>query len=310
MSDQPNYGQRQENYKWIACYRHPREQAISKCKRCQKDTCLSCTIPTEVATICAECAGELKNPSKLYATVKTPKKPSTHNNFKAKFLKYADYSVTNLIIALTTAVSLLAMLMPALGNLLFFNPLLGYQAPWRFLTVLLVHGGFLHLLLNMYSLYLVGNVLERALGTYRYLSLYLASGLGGSAAILLWGLISVDSLQHATVGASGAIFGLFAGIYVVQRKAGMDTRTMGILIIVNLLFGFTVSNVSWQGHLGGLIVGALMSAALLRFALPRPGILSTQVKQRTNLVVFATFTTLILGIWLLYRMLINLFPLM
>ncbi|EEH64317.1 peptidase, S54 family [Gleimia coleocanis DSM 15436] len=306
MSDQPVFGQRQENYEWIACYRHPREQAISKCKRCQRDTCLSCTIPTEVSTICAECAGEVSKPLKIYSGGKTqaPQPAAAVKTAKNKVFAKLGYSVTNVIIAITVATSLLAMLIPAVGNFLFFNPILGYKEPWRFLTVMLVHGGLIHLALNMYSLYLVGNSLERVLGTYRYLALYVASGLGGSLAVLLWAMVSLDSFYHVTVGASGAIFGLFAAVYVVQRKSGMDARAMGILLAVNLALGFTISNVSWQGHLGGMIVGALMSLALLRFALPRPGWLASEVSRRTHLVVAVTFILLVAAITAVYWLLV------
>jgi membrane associated rhomboid family serine protease len=145
--------------------------------------------------------------------------------------------------------------------------------PWRMITAMFAHssasGGFfgslpLHLLFNMFTLWMFGQVLETILGRLRYLILYMLSGLAGSVAILLWALIEPSSMLNATIGASGAIFGLMAAYVVIQRKRGADMSQLLVLIAINLVIGFLPgSGISWQAHLGGLVGGAVIGAILV-----------------------------------------------
>lgn len=300
MTDQPTFGQRQENYQWIACYRHPREQAISQCKRCQNHTCLNCTVPTEVATLCATCAtgtsaGE--NPSFRVVNGGGSKPSMLRKTASWKpTIGGVELSSTNFLILITVAVSVLGMLFPTINAYLAFNPIFGYFQPWRFLTVMLVHGGLMHLLLNMYSLYLVGNALERSIGFATTLQIYLASVLGGSFMSLLWVVFNASDANVWTVGASGGIFGLFAAIYVIQRAAGLDARAMGLLLVVNLGLGFVFPGISWQGHVGGLLVGATVTWALWKFARPKPGYTLQQLRNRRMVILGFSYLLLVAGI--------------
>ncbi|MGO8884652.1 MAG: rhomboid family intramembrane serine protease [Streptosporangiaceae bacterium] len=115
--------------------------------------------------------------------------------------------------------------------------------------------GPLDIIFNMYALILVGPALERALGHWRYLSVYLFSALGGS--VLFFYLRPFES----ALGASGAIFGLFGAWFVLARKLRVDSRQVVILIVLNLVFGFVVPGIAWQAHVGGLIAGSLLTAA-------------------------------------------------
>lgn len=318
MSDQPTFGQRQENYEWIACYRHPREQAISQCKRCQNHTCLSCTIPTEVATLCPACGAgtaAMETPTlRVVSSGKAGGNGSAHANFSirrffrghstskgfsttgtsfsGRTLGGLELTYTNLLIIGTIIISSLGMLFPLINGYLAFNPAWAYYQPWRFLTVMLVHGGLMHLLLNMYSLYLVGNALETSIGFARTLGIYLASVLGGSLFSLAWTVFITENLSAWTVGASGGIFGLFATVYVIQRNRGLDSRAMGLLLGINLLVGFLFPGISWQGHLGGLLVGGILSSSLWHFARLQPGYTPTQVRNRNWLVFTLTYLLL------------------
>jgi membrane associated rhomboid family serine protease len=123
---------------------------------------------------------------------------------------------------------------------------------WRPITVGFVHGNLMHVGFNMFLLYLLGQMLEPALGRVRYLSLYLVSLLGGSALILL-----VDPDQR-TVGASGAVFGLMGAAFVGMRSRGINPFQTGIgpLLVMNLFLTFVIPNISIAGHLGGLAAGA------------------------------------------------------
>ena len=144
------------------------------------------------------------------------------------------------------------------GRTLFFW--LAYQSdftvtqPWRMVSAAFLHASILHLLFNMYSLFIFGPVIERLVGRGRYLVLYLLAAFGGSVAVL------VLAPTQTVVGASGAIFGLLGAFFVIQRRLGGNSTQLLILIGLNVVFGFVIPNVSWQAHIGGLLVGAAVAA--------------------------------------------------
>ncbi len=129
---------------------------------------------------------------------------------------------------------------------------------YRLLTSAFMHYGIVHILFNMYALYVLGPPLERYLGRLRFTALYLLSALGGSVVVYLF-----SGLNAATAGASGAIFGLFGATLVAARRLRLDVRSLVVLIVINLVITFTVPGISWQGHVGGLLTGALVAAAYL-----------------------------------------------
>jgi membrane associated rhomboid family serine protease len=128
---------------------------------------------------------------------------------------------------------------------------------WRVITGGFLHAGFLHLLFNMYVLYVAGSILEPAIGTPRFLGIYFVSLIAGSLGALI-----VDP-NTVTVGASGAIFGLMAAVIVVARGRGVEqvAQQFGIFIVLNLFLTFAIPGISVGGHIGGLIGGTI--AALL-----------------------------------------------
>ena len=127
---------------------------------------------------------------------------------------------------------------------------------YRLVTSAFLHAGLLHILFNMFALAQIGAVLEAALGRGRFLALYLLSALGGSVA----GYVLAPSNQPS-VGASGAIFGLFGAYYVVVRRLGGDTQSIVVLLVINLVITFTIPQIDWRAHLGGLVTGAVLAAA-------------------------------------------------
>jgi len=129
---------------------------------------------------------------------------------------------------------------------------------YRLLTSMFLHFGVVHLGLNMWVLWLVGPSIERALGRLRFAALYLLAGLGGSALSYALGPVS-----EVAAGASGAVFGLFAAFWVIQHRRGGDVSAIGVTILLNLGFTFAVPNIDWRGHVGGLVTGALVTAALV-----------------------------------------------
>ena len=126
---------------------------------------------------------------------------------------------------------------------------------YRLLTSMFLQYGPLHLLMNMWALWILGRTLEGVLGPVRFLALYVVSGLGGSVAAYLF------TPAASTAGASGAIFGLFAALFVVMRRLGRDTSSVLPILVINIAISFA-PGISLAGHLGGLITGAIVAGAL------------------------------------------------
>ena len=118
-----------------------------------------------------------------------------------------------------------------------------------------MHGSWLHIIFNMYTLYIFGQVIEPMLGRARYLALYLIAAFGGSVAVLLF-----SGPTTSVVGASGAIYGLMGAYFVLLRAIGERSGQLTGLIAINLVFSFLNPGISWQAHLGGLAVGAAVAA--------------------------------------------------
>ncbi|WP_328804162.1 rhomboid family intramembrane serine protease [Occultella kanbiaonis] len=166
--------------------------------------------------------------------------------------------VTITFIAICVLLFVADYVSPTLRMRLIFAPVLGQVEPYRMITTAFLHAGIVHLLFNMYALWIVGPFLEQMLGRWRYIALYLLSALGGSVAVLA--LAGDDVWNVATVGASGAVFGLFAAIAVVLRRTGREARQILIVIGINVVVGFVIPGISWQAHLGGLVTGAALGA--------------------------------------------------
>jgi membrane associated rhomboid family serine protease len=128
---------------------------------------------------------------------------------------------------------------------------------YRLFTAMFLHYGLLHLLLNMWALWVLGRTLEADLGPVRFGLLYLLAGLGGNVAVYLF-----SPENSLTAGASTAVFGLFAAVFVIFRRLGRDTSAVVPIIVINLIFTFTARNISIAGHLGGLVTGGLVAAIL------------------------------------------------
>ncbi|WP_020496808.1 rhomboid family intramembrane serine protease [Sciscionella marina] len=129
---------------------------------------------------------------------------------------------------------------------------------WRLLTSGFLHFGLLHIVLNMVSLYIIGREVEVVLGRIRFTALYFTALLGGGVAAFL--LSPVDT---QVAGASGAVFGLMGALLVAVVRLKLDPKSVLFVIVLNLVISFQVTGISWQGHVGGLIIGALTMAAMV-----------------------------------------------
>jgi membrane associated rhomboid family serine protease len=129
---------------------------------------------------------------------------------------------------------------------------------YRLLTAMFLHGGYTHVIFNMLSLWWLGAPLEKALGRARFLALYLVSGLAGSALSYL-----VVAPTQPSLGASGAIFGLFGALAVLVRKLKYDLRPVLALLVINLIITFTWSGIAKEAHIGGLVAGLVIGYAMV-----------------------------------------------
>ncbi|MCU1670804.1 MAG: putative rhomboid protease [Blastococcus sp.] len=176
-------------------------------------------------------------------------------------INVAMFLVTAVSAGLNGASPLDNSLSPVFGELAQVPFLVDFGQWWRLITAAFLHIGPVHLALNMLALLVFGSELERLLGRWRFLTLYLVSILGGATAIQLFG-----APDQAVAGASTAIYGLLGGLGVVMVARRQDLRGLLTLLAINLFISF-LPGVSLIGHLGGLVAGALTAAVMV--ATPR-----------------------------------------
>ncbi|MER8006500.1 rhomboid family intramembrane serine protease [Streptomyces sp. NPDC094149] len=241
------------------CYRHPRVESHVRCTRCDRYICPDCMREAAVGHQCPECVREGARSVRQARTA-----------FGGRVT--AAPTVTYVLIALNVLAYLGEMVRPSMVDrfdMLGTVPV-GYlpegvaHGEWyRLLTGAFLHlpptdgtFGILHIVMNMVSLWNIGRVVEMQLGRVRYLALYLLSALGGSVLVLL------IAPTTPTLGASGAIFGLGAAYYVMARRLGADMNAVN-RFMAGLLLWLVISAwiTSWQGHLGGLLAGGLVTLA-------------------------------------------------
>jgi membrane associated rhomboid family serine protease len=236
------------------CYRHPSRETGVSCSSCGRPICPDCMTPTSVGMRCPECARQRTK-------VRNARTQSRR------------LTVTQVLIALNVIVFVAetatgaplggggggtiwshgALFGPALTG---HNPAPFYTGTdqyWRLVTAGFLHDGILHILVNMFSLYFVGMALEPGIGRMNFAFVYGASLLSGSFGALLF---TPDS---PTIGASGAIFGIFGALIVVARVRGISIwqSGLGFVLLVNLFLSVSVAGISLGGHLGGLVGGLI-----------------------------------------------------
>lgn len=237
------------------CYRHPDRQTYMRCTRCQRYICPECMRDAAVGHQCVDCVNE---GAKTIRPVRT--------RLGGRQRTGARPAVSYALIALNALVFVAIPAIAAMQNIpswditsdfvLWPNGIAVNDEYHRLLTSAFLHDGPVHLLFNVWALFILGPPLERYLGSLRFIALYLVSALGGSVVVYL-----LADAGSATVGASGAVFGLFGATFVVAKRLNLDVRWVVMLIGINVVITFTVPGISWQGHLGGLLTGALLAAA-------------------------------------------------
>ncbi len=257
------------------CPRHPDRVSYVRCQRCERPTCPACQRPAAVGVLCVDCLSEAQAQARPVRS---------RLGFTAAS---GPPLVTYVLIGLNVAVFLLAPLLLgarwdiSLGLLPGFSADLadycsvsgdaecaGLGNEWyRWITAGFIHFGFVHIAMNMFALWQLGNALEPALGRIRFLALYFASLIGSAVGVL----VLADAGVHG--GASGAIFGLLAAYGIVLKRLRLPYQS--VLVIAAIFIGGPLisefvpamsffSGLSWQGHLGGAIVGAIGMLVLFR----------------------------------------------
>jgi membrane associated rhomboid family serine protease len=240
------------------CYRHTGRETYVRCQRCNRPICPDCMNEASVGFQCPQCVGVGKQ---TVRQARTAFGGSLHGD--RGYVTIALITVNALVFVGTLVLGGVQAAIGQGSNRLFAPPtalsiLLGVFPPavahgeyWRLITAMFVHFGVLHLAMNMWALWILGRYLERALGPARFTVLYFFCGLGGNVAVYLFG--STGSLAG---GASTSLFGLFAVMFLVNRKLGLSNNGLIVLIVINLGLTFAVPNISILGHLGGLVTGA------------------------------------------------------
>lgn len=229
------------------CYRHPSRESWVLCQRCGKTICGDCQIPAAVGVHCPDCVKEARGDSRVVQG------PTLRRAVRSRMA-----GTIGILIAIGVVFALDFVTGNALSNNLGFYAPIGLLEPWRFVTYALVHSGITHILLNGYSIWVLGSIVERALGTARFLAVFGVTTVTGALAV---GFLAPETF---VVGASAGIFGLFAALFIINRGFGGSNVSLLVIVGINLAIGFIVPGVSWQAHVGGLIGGAAMTALVRR----------------------------------------------
>jgi membrane associated rhomboid family serine protease len=264
------------------CYEHPDRLASSVCRSCNRPICTTCMVQAPVGWHCHQCVRRdaRKSPVARYQPggVRMPRLSQT--------------PVTTALIVINLLLFLAASASDTLTAKSWVYPVLMQNGGqwYRLFSSFFVTNSLLDVGLNMWCLLIIGRLIEPALGKWRFLALYLLSGLGGSVAYYLLG----NPLQPAA-GASGAIFGLFGAYFVLARRSSANTSGILALIGINLVFSFVIPDIAWQAHIGGLVTGLAVAGG---FALARLG-RRDQHRERTMDVLTIVVVAGVLGLFLL-----------
>jgi membrane associated rhomboid family serine protease len=248
------------------CYRHPDRETGLSCSECGRPICVDCMTVAPVGIRCPEHSGKPRGTQRVTQKVRRVGSETTGS------------LITRALIGINVLVYLIQLGQGAgvsansgwifehgslVSNAVYSDGTaagLAHGEWWRLITAAFLHYGPIHLGMNMLALWWFGGIVEHALGRWRFLLLYLVSGLAGSAGALL-------ADPHAiTVGASGAIFGMLGALFILEYQAtGSFTGQAMTMIAINLAFSFAVPHISYGGHIGGLVGGILGTLALSRF---------------------------------------------
>ncbi|MGW7272408.1 rhomboid family intramembrane serine protease [Streptomyces sp. NPDC054864] len=245
------------------CYRHPDRETGISCTRCERPICPECMISASVGFQCPACVREGSG------TGHAPE-ANQPRTIAGGSIATDPRLITKILLGLNVAVFIAVL---AMGDRLVNELVLVGQWPpypylpedgvaegqwYRLVTSMFTHQEIWHIAFNMLGLWWLGGPLEAALGRARFLSLYLLSGLAGGALTHV-----VAEPGQASLGASGAIFGLLGATAVLMRRLNYDMRPVIALLALNMLFTFTWSGIAWEAHVGGLVAGVAIAYGMV-----------------------------------------------
>ncbi|WP_328537805.1 rhomboid family intramembrane serine protease [Streptomyces sp. NBC_00344] len=246
-----------------SCYRHPGVETGISCTRCERPICPQCMVSASVGFHCPECVRSGSGTGHS-ASASRPR------TLVGGGVTSDPRLITKILIGINVAVFIAVQ---AVGNRLIDDLVLVGRWPpapfpasqgvadgewYRLLTSVFLHQQVWHIGFNMLSLWWIGAPLEAALGRVRYITLYLLSGLAGSALTYL-----VASPSQPSLGASGAVFGLLGATAVLMRRLNYDMRPIIVLLVINLVITFYFSGIAWQAHIGGLVAGVIVAIGMI-----------------------------------------------
>ncbi|MBK7721848.1 MAG: rhomboid family intramembrane serine protease [Austwickia sp.] len=243
------------------CPRHADRVTYLRCQRCGRPACPDCQRPAPVGFHCVDCLKEARRTA-----------PATRGGIGRVMAGDERPTVTYALIGTCVAAYVLQWVLPGITDRFDFTPFFGRQEPWRLMTATFLHApnSPMHILFNMFALWQVGQFLEPVLGRWRFLALYLTSALGGSVMYLVMATPPLTRLEMidstwltGTVGASGAVFGLFAALLGLARRLRLSETGLLVLLGINAVLPFFYRNIAWQAHLGGFVTGLLVVGILL-----------------------------------------------
>ena len=241
------------------CYRHPGRETYLRCTRCERYICTDCMIPAAVGHQCPECVrGGAK-------TVRAPRTVGGGRVHARQGVVTIALIAVNVVMfglqqlvgqAFTVRLELLGIAGSAAATPSAVNIGVANGEWYRLVTAMFVHANIAHIGLNMLSLWWIGLPVEARLGRLRYFLTYMVCGIGASATSFAF-----MGRYDASLGASGAIFGLLGVLAVLAYREKLDMRPIAFVIVINLAFSFSVAGIDWHDHLGGLASGLVMGAA-------------------------------------------------
>jgi membrane associated rhomboid family serine protease len=256
------------------CYRHPDRETGVSCSNCGRPICYECMIPAAVGFRCPECVREQRGEGRTRVITRA----QTRSRWQGGLLGTAGWSATKVLVALNVIFFVVELATGATtlfggGNMVEMVRL-GALVPayvgvkheyWRLFSVMFLHDGILHIGLNMWALLVIGNFVESAVGRLKFVILYLVSGFAGSVLVIV-----AAPVFQPTVGASGAIFGIFGALalyaYLNRRRDTASRALLGnivFLLVINLAFTFANRAISWEGHIGGLLGGVAVMGVMM-----------------------------------------------
>lgn len=249
------------------CWWHPNRQTGLRCVRCDRPACPDCLREASVGYQCVDCVNAARKQAKAKAA------EYRKSGFGYRTVAGARASsrtiVTPVLIAINVVVFIVTaaqaqslmtnQVSPLFTDGTLFTPAIAVNDEWwRLVTSGFLHFGPFHLAVNMLALWLLGRDLELLLGRVRYVAVYVLSLLGGSVAVFAF-----ESLLKSTAGASGAVYGVLGGVLIAVLRLKLNATPVIGIIAINLFISVQIEAISLLGHLGGLVIGALATAAMV-----------------------------------------------